>query len=134
MRTAALFVTEVTEVGLVEIVEEAWVQSINRHTSTHNNQLLADDSSTTMSRPNGEGKCCCLDVSISTHASSVNDTGDNVQEVAIESQCDEEDRQHEWCHWIGGACEDSLTTSNVILPGRACDNNLVLGRVDSNRR
>lgn len=60
---------------------EAWVQSINRGTSTHNQQLLAGDSSTMMSQPNGEGKLGWLDVSVSTHASSVNDIADDVQEV-----------------------------------------------------
>ena len=34
---------------------------------------------------------------------------------------------------IGSASEDSLTASNVILPRRARNDNLVLGRVDSNQ-
>jgi len=54
----------------------------HRHVSTHNHQLLDNDRSRTMSRPNGGRRLGCLDVSISAHTSSVSDTSGDVPEVA----------------------------------------------------
>jgi hypothetical protein len=54
----------------------------HRHMSTHNHQLLDNDRSRTMSRPNGERRSGCSDVSISAHTSSISDTSGDVPDVA----------------------------------------------------
>jgi hypothetical protein len=46
------------------------------------NFLTINDRSRTMSRPNGERRSGCSDVSISAHTSSVSDTSGDVPEVA----------------------------------------------------